>query len=151
MVNSLKNKSQTLLVVEWVGAAFLCAVFLVASVHKLGDADGFSKIITGYRAVPAALVGWGALFLPWLEINMAMAILIPKARKAALLMAVGLLAAFAVLTSWNLIQGNEVPCGCFSNDGGPATWLSVVRNVALAAVALMTIYARMLRVVGKEE
>jgi hypothetical protein len=152
MVNPLKNKSQTLLVAEWGGAALLFGVFLIASVHKLGDAEGFSKIIAGYRLLPAALVGWVVLFLPWLEINMALAILIPKARNAALLMAVGLLAVFAALTGWNLLQGNEVPCGCFSNDGGPATWWSVLRNVALAMVALMTIYIRILRVgIGRRE
>jgi len=138
------------LLLEWGGAALLCLVFLVASIHKVADPDGFSKIIAGYKVVPSVLIGWVALFLPWLEINIALAILIPKARKAALVMGAGLLLAFAALTGWNLVQGIEVPCGCFSNDGGPATWVSVARNVALAAVALMTNYARIQRVaIGK--
>ena len=110
--------------------------FLVASIHKVADPDGFSKIIAGYKVVPSVLVGWVALFLPWLEINMALAILIPRARTAALVMGAGLLIVFAVLTGWNLLQGNMVPCGCFSNEGEPATWWSVARNMMLATIAL---------------
>jgi len=138
------------LLLEWGGAALLCLVFLAASIHKVTDPDGFSKIIAGYKVVPSVFVGWVALFLAWVEINIALAILIPKARKAALVMGAGLLLAFAALTGWNLLQGIEVPCGCCSNDGGPATWVSVARNVALAAVALMTNYGRIQRVaIGK--
>ena len=137
------------LLLEWGGAALLCLVFLAASIHKVTDPDGFSKIIAGYKVVPSVFVGWVALFLPWVEINIALAILIPKARKAALVMGAGLLLAFAALTGWNLLQGIEVPCGCFSNDGGPATWVSVARNMMLASIAMLAIYGRTWRMAQK--
>ena len=137
------------LLLEWGGAVLLCLVFLVASIHKVADPDGFSKIIAGYNVVPSVLVGWVALFLPWLEINMALAILIPRARTAALVMGAGLLIVFAVLTGWNLLQGNTVPCGCFSKEGGPATWWSVARNMMLASIALLAIYGRANRITPK--
>jgi len=137
------------LLLEWGGAALLCLVFLAASIHKVTDPDGFSKIIAGYNVVPSVFVGWVALLLPWVEINIALAILIPKARKAALVMGVGLLLAFATLTAWNLLQGNMVPCGCFSNEGGPATWWSVARNMMLASIATLAIYGRTWRMAQK--
>ncbi len=137
------------LLLEWGGAALLCLVFLAASIHKVADPDGFSKIIAGYKVVPSVLVGWVALLLPWVEINIALAILIPKARTAALFMGVGLLIVFATLTGWNLLQGIEVPCGCFSNEGGPATWWSVARNMMLASIAMLAIYGRTWRMAQK--
>ena len=123
--------------------------FLVASIHKVAGPDGFSKIIAGYNVVPSVLVGWVALFLPWLEINMALAILIPRAITAALVMGAGLLIVFAVLTGWNLLQGNMVPCGFFSNEGEPATWWSVARNMMLASIAMLAIYGRTWRMARK--
>jgi uncharacterized membrane protein YphA (DoxX/SURF4 family) len=148
-VNFLKNKPQMFLVLEWVGAVLLCLVFLVASIHKVTDPDGFSKIIASYNVMPSVLVGWVALFLPWLEINIALAILIPRARTAALVMGAGLLIVFAVLTGWNLLEGIEVPCGCFSNEAGPATWWSVARNMMLASIAMLAIYGRTWRITQK--
>ena len=148
-MNFLKNKPQMFLLLEWGGAVLLCLVFVVASIHKVADPDGFSKIIAGYNVVPSVLVGWVALFLPWLEINMALAILIPRARTAALFMGAGLLIVFATLTGWNLLQGNMVPCGCFSKEGGPATWWSVARNMMLASIAMLAIYGRTWRMARK--
>jgi uncharacterized membrane protein len=138
----LKNKIKTLWALECLGALIVSGVFVFASIHKLVDADGFSKVILGYQVVPAAFVGWVALFMPWLEISMGLAILIPQARNAALLMAAGLLILFAALTGWNLLHGVEVPCGCFSNEGGAATWWSVARNMMLASIAMLAIYGR---------
>ena len=137
------------LLLEWGGAALLCLVFLAASIHKVADPDGFSKIIAGYKGVPSVLIGWVALFLPWLEINVALAILIPRARTAALVMGACLLIVFATLTAWNLLQGNMVSCGCFSNEGGPATWWSVARNMMLASIAMLAIYGRTWRMAQK--
>jgi len=148
-VNHLKNKTKLLLALEWAGAALLCLVFLAASIYKVADPDAFSKVILGYQVVPAAFVGWVALFMPWVEISMGLAILIPKARNAALLMAAGLLILFASLTGWNLLHGVEVPCGCFSNAGGAATWWSVARNVMLASVGMLAIYGRARRMAQK--
>ena len=145
----MKNKTKTLWALEWLGALIVSGVFVIASVHKLADAEGFSKVILGYQVVPAAFVGWVALFMPWLEISMGLAMLIPQARNAALLMAAGLLILFAALTGWNLLHGVEVPCGCFSNAGGVATWWSVARNMMLASVAMLAIYGRAWRMAEK--
>jgi hypothetical protein len=62
-------------------------------------------------------------------------------RRAGALALAGLLAAFTVAVGSAVLRGLDIDCGCFGTGSGPASWLTVMRNLALlaAAVALLAL------------
>ncbi len=113
----------------------LAAVFAVAALAKLRDREG-TRGSLGDFGLPARLTGFGALALPVAELAAA-ALLIPEptARIGALL-ALALLLAFTAAVARSLARGEQPDCNCFGGvHSAPVSRLTLVRNVALAAVA----------------
>ena len=75
--------------------------------------------------------------LPWLEIALAAALLVPQLRQVAAIMCLILLLVFtAVLVS--LRRGEHaLPCGCFGSTSDGPVWWPYVRNLGLAALAIV--------------
>lgn len=136
-----KEKKFLYLVSESTGAAILSVVFLMASLHKIENPADFAKIIYNYEFIPSILVPWIALLLPWIEVNMAVGIIIPKARIAALSLGIVFLMIFSAMNTWNLTNGVKIPCGCFSNNE-PATWWGISRNILLILIAFGVVQLR---------
>ena len=117
--------------------AGLGGLFLLAAAPKLADPHAFAAAVYRYQWLPDAAVNLFALGHAWLELVLAVAILFPRWRRAAAAWMILLLAAGAVAIGVNLARGLDMACGCFSLDplAPPATWFSVVRNLALALPA----------------
>lgn len=84
------------------------------------------------------LVGWEvatviAHILPWFEILIAMAILIPPTRLAGLWAMLCLLSGFTVVLLWSLISGLDIACGCLGAGDGDLP-SSIVRNLVLIGI-----------------
>jgi len=120
----------------------LAALFGFASLHKIVDPVPFAGLIAKNDYVPFPLIGPLSIWLPCFEIALALGLLLPKAQKAALILAAFLLAFFAAIIALNLLRGLEVPCGCFSNQDQPATWWSVARNLLLILLAAMAVFLK---------
>lgn len=105
------------------GAWLLGAVFLAAALPKIADPPGFAEALHAYRLLPDAMLAPLALFLPWLELLAALALITGPARRSAALIALTLLAVFMGALTINLARGNPVDCGCFGAS-------PVVRSVA---------------------
>lgn len=115
----------------WAGA-LVGAVLVIAGVAKLTSRGWPSQA----RAVGAPR--WAIRVVPVLEILVGAALVagVPHAGWAALGLLVGL-TAFLVVA---LLRGVEAPCACFgSMSTRPVTWWSVVRNVALMALAVVSL------------
>ena len=114
----------------------LALVFVVSAVAKLRDRSGSRDAVEAF-GVPAALVGPVAATLPLVELLCAA--LLVTADPGATAGAIGsllLLAAFTVAIVFNLLQGRRPDCHCFGQiGGGQVSWRSVARNVALMALA----------------
>jgi len=117
--------------------ALLALLLAGAALRKLAAPAGFRAAVHEYRIVPAAAVGAVSIGLVAAEIVLAVALGVPALRRAALTAVAALLLVYAAAIAINLARGRAIDCGC----GGPAAgrpisgWL-VVRNVALATVAL---------------
>jgi hypothetical protein len=116
----------------------LAALFLVAGALKLGDPTRFAIEITNYRLLPE-LAPYLAVVLPPVEMVLGFALLaMPREwRKGALVALVGLLVMFTVAVAQVVARGINVDGGCFGGASGPVTALTVVRDLALLAMAIL--------------
>jgi uncharacterized membrane protein len=115
--------------------------FLAAGALKIVDPLAFAMSIARLRLVPASTAGGIAIVLPWLEIVTAVALFVPKYRKAALCLLISLLVVFTAILGIALIRGTAASCGCFGSGDGflNRADVAVARNVALLALAVVLI------------
>jgi len=114
----------------------LALILSGAAWHKFGEPQAFLSALAGYRLVPDALLGTTARIVPVLEAALALGLLLPVTRTAALAGTAVLIATYAGAMAINLLRGRSyIDCGC----GGathPLSWGLVARNALLVAVAL---------------
>lgn len=117
---------------------FLGGLFVFASWHKVIEPLAFAMSVRGYKIIPFAYSNLFALVMSWSELIAGiMLILGIFTRKAAGAIAI-LLVMFIVAIAMVVVRGMTVDCGCFSSEGGStASWLLIVRNVALLAASYL--------------
>lgn len=111
---------------------FLGGMFVYAAWDKVLEPAGFAMSVRGYKIIPFALSNLFALSVSWTELVAGLMLILGIfTRKAAGAIAI-LLVMFIVAISLVIVRGMTVDCGCFGSEGGSsATWLLIVRNVAL--------------------
>jgi hypothetical protein len=113
-------------------------VFAAAAVPKLIDPGSFANDLLNYRILPEALVGWFALFMPALELVIALALLWPRFQRGGALLATALLVSFAVAMAQARIRGIDLSCGCFGAAfESKVSWLTVARSLLLAVMSAL--------------
>ena len=122
---------------DMIGRLILAVIFLLASAPKIIAPHEFAIAVFRYQLLPDAAINLMAIFLPWIELVAAIAILFPRASDGAAAILFGLLAVFTVAISIDLVRGINISCGCFTldTDAGPIGWWEVVRDVGLLIVA----------------
>lgn len=127
----------------WGARIVLAVVLIAAALPKLWDPPAFAQAIHAYHLAPRGLVAPLALALPWLELLLALALLVGPFRRIAALWVLGLMLAFTLGLSINLARGNPVDCGCFGASQPKSRearlvdmrW-AILRDLALALLAL---------------
>ena len=99
---------------ELVGRWLLGITFLYACTHKILAPDYFAKIIYGYYLFPDFSINLIAIVLPFLELFSGVALILGVYPRSAALITNGMLLAFIIALSINLIRGQAFDCGCFS-------------------------------------
>lgn len=114
----------------------LAAVFLGAGIAKL-SVRGWARSTAGALKLPFRVTQ----STPWLELLVG-AGLVAGVRLAPVA-ALGLLLAYTgvLLVALANADGAAPPCACFGRAARPITWTTVLRNVALIAIALVTVAA----------
>ncbi len=113
----------------------LGALFVWASTTKIPDMAGFAENVANYRMVPAALVPGVAAAVVGIELVAGLALVANVWSRAAALVLAGLLAVFTAGVTSVVVRGIDVACGCFGGTA-PATWWTVLRDVALLGLAI---------------
>ncbi len=122
--------------------AGLVAVFGYSGLHKIIDPAGFSLSVFRYHLLPYASVNTVSLWIAWLELVCAFALLfVPLFRESALWLHFGLLIMFSLGIGINLIRGSHMACGCFSFSpmAPPIGWLGLLKNLGLMILAVYRI------------
>ena len=112
----------------------IAAVFLWASLDKIAHPDRFADIVNDYNLMPAWGVNPFALVLPWVEVVVALFLVLGIWMPSAALLATGMTVMFMVAITWALAQGySDLHCGCFttSQEGKGEAWGLLWRDAAL--------------------
>ena len=113
-------------------------VFAAAALGKLGDLDSFAKQIHNFRLVPVAIENLVAIFLPWVELLAALALILGVRARAGALLTAAMMAVFTVAVSQAVLRGLDFECGCFGTaDGSRIGVLKLAENLVMLAVAVI--------------
>lgn len=130
--------SRALDTIVFIARLAIGGVLLVAGVLKAGHADTFAPTIAAFRLLPANLVAPLAVGLPFFEIGLGAYLIIGLYTRVAALIALVEFVVFSAAIASVVVRGLPVACGCFGQgDTAPASWLDVVRDLALAVVAAL--------------
>ena len=137
------NRNPLWIALEWVACLALAGVLIAAAFPKISNPDQFALAVYQYQLLPTMLVNLVAVYLPWLEISCAAALVaLPAARRGALLLVAGMLVVFTLAIAWVVIRGQAIPCGCFGGeDSTAAGWWSLARNCGLLALTALALRA----------
>ncbi len=117
------------------------SLLLLAGASKIRDFAAFTGTLANYRLLPSALVApAGAMIaLAELALGAAAIIAVPIGSQIAMLGAAALLLTYAAAMGINIARGRDhIDCGCLGFGTAKASlgWELVLRNVAIAAIAL---------------
>lgn len=129
----------------WIACFILGGTFALAAYIKFADPGAFVRAVERYKLTPSGLVNIMALGFQWLEIFCAVCLLgVPRLRKPALWVVLGLLIIFSGAITINLIRGAQITCGCFNNapDAEPLSWMTVGRNLMLMTLVGLAFVAQ---------
>lgn len=118
--------------------ALLAAVFLWSGVVKLLDRQSAILAVDAYDVVPRALVEPVAIVLPWIEVGVAVLLLLGLFTRFAGWASAALVAVYLVALVQAKARGLPIDCGCFGG-GGPGTgvtWWDILRDVPLLLAGL---------------
>lgn len=131
----------------WVGTfarLVLGGVFAVAGALKVAQPEGSVQAVAAYDLLPSGLVRPVGYGLPFLEIAIALLLLLGLTTRMAAVLSLLLLAVFigGVASAW--ARGLSIDCGCFGGGGqvarGATHYLQeIVRDVLLAVLAVLLV------------
>ncbi len=132
---------KTRALVVWTAHGIVAVAFAAAGVLKLRNPASFAGDIGHYRLVSSWLAGLAAVYLPWLELTLAAALLAPRTRGVARWLSVALLVAFCAALASTMVRGIDIRCGCFGSASDTGAAGALARNGALLACLLAGAWA----------
>lgn len=94
----------------------------------------FAEAIMGFSLVPWSVAVGLSHYLPWLELSVAVALVLPRWRAGALMVSALLFTAFSVILAITWWRGIDVTCGCFGTSAQTTVTWAFLRAVILAIV-----------------
>ena len=123
-------------IVSFVARAILAYVFIYAAYGKIIDARQFSYEIANYNILPDIFINMMALVLPWLELFMALCLLIGFRLKANAAISAGMNIMFIAAISIAMMQGLDINCGCFANSATKVGWQKLAEDAGLLILSV---------------
>lgn len=133
-------------IIEWVLRLGVAGVFLYAGALKAWDTQQFALDVQNYQLTSWTLSIVVAVYLPWLEIFAAVALLARRLYAGALLAILGMTLVFlgAIGSAW--ARGLDISCGCFGKAVKQVSYPELIgRDVALLAAVVALIWLEIRR------
>ena len=117
----------------------LGAIFVVAALPKIADPPSFAHMIYNYRILPANLINFSAIAMPWVEILCGLALILGVWTKPARSIIAAMLIVFMIAITINLLRDNAIDCGCFNIADANKThderirdmWIVLIRDAGM--------------------
>jgi putative oxidoreductase len=136
-----ENGRMPKVVLSHLAALGVAAYFLYAAHEKILDPRQFAVAIKNYKMVPEMFVNLMALFMPWWEVGGAVALVIPRTRRAGAIIISALLLVFIIAISYAaLYKGLDIECGCLGKNSSKAGWSNIILDVGLLIAAAGAVY-----------
>ncbi len=124
--------------------------FIYAAYTKILDPPLFASQVAAYKLAPGWTINLVAIFLPWIELILGLALVFNKGYRGANLATAALLVLFIVLISINLARDLPIDCGC---TGGPDSqltdaekftkmWVTIWRDVGMLVLCGIIAFAQ---------
>ena len=116
-------------------STLLAGVLICAGAVKALDPSALAESIMSFRLVPWPVAVAGAFYLPWLELLMGVALLVPRWREGAVWVAALLFSGFTLVWLVTWMRGINVACGCFGGGGETSAAWGLARALGLTLMA----------------
>lgn len=120
---------------DWLFRLLLGGTFAYSAASKLLDPSAFAADIGHYHLLPHPLTLAAAVYLPWLELFCATAVLSCRFERGALLLLLGLCGLFSLALASAWWRGLDLTCGCFGGRTATTAPWALARSVVLALAA----------------
>jgi uncharacterized membrane protein YphA (DoxX/SURF4 family) len=142
----MKMRLTLTILARWV----LGGIFIYASADKILNPLAFAKIVHNYQILPAGLINLTAIFLPWLELLIGIALITGVWLQGSVAWATGLMGVFFATLLFNIARGLDIHCGCFSTsvepgEEAPMVWYLVRDGAILALSGYLFLHTFILR------
>ncbi len=117
----------------------LAIIFFYAGVEKILHPQEFAVAIYNYQLLPDCVINLLAIFLPWLEVLIAVSLVIGIYTRGATLLSALLFLIFATALTINLVRGLDISCGCFGASSGNISWLYLARDLSLFCMSVFAL------------
>jgi uncharacterized membrane protein YphA (DoxX/SURF4 family) len=117
----------------------LAIIFFYAGIEKFISPGDFAVAIYNYQLLPDGTINLSAIFLPWLEVLIAISLVVGIYTRGAALLSSLLFMTFATALAINLVRGLDISCGCFGASSGNISWLYLARDLSLFCVSVFAL------------
>ena len=117
----------------------LAMVFGWSGLSKMLNPEEFALALYRYHLVPDVMINILSLWIAAIEVICCGIILVvPRLRKPALFIVLGLFIAFTFALAINIMRGSNMACGCFSMSpmATPVGWIGILRNAGLTLLVI---------------
>jgi uncharacterized membrane protein YphA (DoxX/SURF4 family) len=117
----------------------LAMTFFYAGIEKIINPGDFAVAIYNYQLLPDVAINLSAIFLPWLEVFIALSLISGICARGTALLSSLLFLMFATALTINLVRGLDIACGCFGASSGNINWFYLVRDLSLCCMSVFVL------------
>ena len=117
----------------------LAIIFFYAGIEKIINSGAFAVAIYNYQLLPDCAINLSAIFLPWLEVLIAISLVSGIFKRGAALLSSLLFLTFATALTINLVRGLDISCGCFGASSGNISWFYPARDLSLFCMSVFVL------------
>ena len=129
--------SDTLALLIFVARLAIGSFLLPSGLGKLTDLTDFARGVRTYHLLPDRAVPLFSRLLPWIEIAVALTLVLGILVPVVAIAATVLVTCFTIAVVINLLRGREIACHCHGIAASPTiSWGTVARNLPLIGLSL---------------
>lgn len=137
-------KTIILRILHWISRLGLAGIFTYTGYIKLESPLQFAATLYGYKLFPESLISPMTRYFPWVEISLALLVLLGWKMRYVAIAACGLLTMFIGILAITYFRGIDANCGCF-NFSDRITPFTLVRDGLILLPALYLVVESFLR------